>query len=64
MDYRLPSERYTESDRHRAHTYMVTVFACRDCGETFDALPRVRGEVACPCCGADEDHIVKRRIRD
>jgi|WetSurSiteA1Bulk_404760.scaffolds.fasta_scaffold181062_1 predicted Zn-ribbon and HTH transcriptional regulator len=62
--FKLPSEYVRESDRHRGHTLYVVVWSCRDCGETYDALPKVRGRIQCPACGAGEDFIVKRRVKD
>lgn len=62
--FKLPSEFIRESDRHRGHTLYVTVYACRNCGETYDSMPRVKGIVKCPSCGASEDYLVKRRVKD
>jgi len=61
---RLPSDFIRESDRHRGHTYMVTVWQCRECHTTYDAMPWVGGLPQCPGCGADDTHLNKRRIRD
>lgn len=62
--FKLPSEFVREADRHRGHTRYVDVYVCRDCGETYDALPRVKGQVQCPSCGAGEDYLVRRRVKD
>jgi rubrerythrin len=64
MSFKLPSERVHSMDQHRGHTVYVDVWVCRKCNEPYDALPRVRGEVQCPACGADENYLAKRRIKD
>jgi ribosomal protein L37AE/L43A len=60
----LPSEEVQALDRERVYSTTVDVWQCRDCGETYDFLPRVRGMHECLYCGAGYQYLERTKVAD
>ena len=59
----MPSDIARETDKQRHYSHDVDVWWCRECGEIYDYLPRVKEVVECSC-GATRAYIESKRISD